>query len=120
MKIYGKETNFLLSIGAVDVIEDMCEGKNLANLSKLFTSAGHRENTVRVAAVLHRAGEERKRFEDPSYEMQMITPDEFYALPIKEYRQLSAEVQTAIRDGFQIEVEAEPVRTKNAEGEGGV
>lgn len=102
MIINGHEYHFAYTVGAYCTIADM-------NFDRPRSKADQCKIIMRMAVIMSKAYEDRKRVEDPSYKVHYLTREEVSALSIEEVvKKLSTEIDEAVRKGKTRTVEAEP------------
>ena len=102
MIINNHEFHFAYTVGAFCTIAemDLPIPQGLADQCKVIT---------RMAVVMSKAYEDKKRVEDPAYKVRYLTREEVSALSIDEViTQLSPEINEAVTEGTRRTVEAEP------------
>lgn len=108
MLINGKERGFFYSVGAHLAMGDLEMEKAKAN--------GRIRAVVHSAVIMNKAFEDRKAMDDPDYKPDYLTLEEVNLLPMYRLKELSETTETAIREGMQIEVEAESKKNNEAAG----
>lgn len=113
MKVYGREINFLRTVEATIKIADMCPDSDIANADKLFdgTYQVSQKTAASFMAILSKAYEDHKSFEDPGYEQNPLTEREALSLESNEFDALFVEAVKAYT-GEKPTVETEPPKDK--------
>jgi len=105
MVINGIDRKFLYTVGAYLAQQDL-NIKNPKSRSVAYV--------VYMSVICNKAYEDAQKLSDPEYKPCYLTLEEVKALPLPAMRQLSTEVEKAIRDGSEI-----TVATKKNEGADG-
>lgn len=108
MEINGKERGFFYSVGAHLAMGDLALEKAKAN--------GSIRAVVHSAVIMNKAFEDRKALDDPEYKPDYLTLEEVNLLPMWRLKELSETTEAAIREGMQIETEAEAKKNNEAAG----
>lgn len=117
MEIFGHEYGFMFTVQASVDLAEICPEKKLENLDKLFSAEDMTASmtaAANMAAILSKAHEQYKRFEDPAYEPCVLTVEMALALPHKQFAQLQKAAMESIQAGKETEVEIEPSKKNNA------
>ena len=102
MTINGYDYHFAYTVGAFCTIADL-------NLPKPKTLADQCKVVTQMAVIMSKAYEDKKKVEDPSYQVRYLTREEVGSLSIEDVtRQLMPEVDDAVKEGTHRTVEAEP------------
>lgn len=117
MKVFGKEREFLMTVGASAEIAKLCPGQKLANLAALFKAdtddVSSLESTAGLILALNRGAELARSFQEPGYKPEPLTMDQIMSLDMPTFRALAAEAGKAMNP--KREIESEPVKKKDGE-----
>lgn len=84
MLLYGKERHFLMTVGASADIGDACPGGDLSRMGELFDGSipfsKQMRSIAKIASAMSRGYEQNKKFEDPEYQMDVLTTEQILAL----------------------------------------
>lgn len=119
MKAYGREINFLRTVGATCKLAESCPDRNIKHLDALFDQddLAMSQNTLAlIISALNEGYELNKSFEDPSYEPHPITVAQLMALDQNTFNALASEAIEAFKtDGPSGQtIEAEPKKNRAA------
>lgn len=116
MVIYGKEREFLMTVGASADLAKACPGQKLANLGKLFSASGDDvtslEGTAKLIVALNKGHEMARSFREPGYQPDPLTVEQVLSLDMVTFRQLAQEAGKAMNQDRTIE--SEPLKKKDA------
>lgn len=118
MEIYGRQYDFLLTVGAACEIAEHCPGGELKAFQQLIQGpmAAAMEGRSVFICALSRGAEETRAYTEPGYEPAPLTPTLLRTLPIETFNAALAEASQAFLAGLQTAVGVEPAK-KNADGE---
>lgn len=107
MVIDGYDYHFLYSVGAF-------LGFQAAKFPTRPKDATERIKTIfGMAVIMSKEYEDSQKLYDSSYEPHYLRPELIRALTMREFDQLTQEVDAAIKDGQLREVEAEEIKKKD-------
>ena len=116
MEIYGKNREFLMTVGASAEVAKACPGQKLANLGQLFKASSDDvssiEGTAKLIVALNRGYEMARSFREPGYQPDPLTMEQVMSLDMATFRELAAEAGKAMRQDRSIE--SEPLKKKDA------
>lgn len=116
MNIYGKDYNFLLTVGAASEISDLCPDGDMERLPEVFS--GSFAKTARTAAklmvALSKGYEEAQSFAAPGYEMHPLTEALVMSLPQDVFMALQSEAVDAFTASMKTEVEVDAKKNEAA------
>ena len=107
MIIEGYDYNFLYSVGAYLAIR----GAKFPSTSK--DSVDQIKTIMGMAVIMSKEYEDSQKLYNPEYEPHYLRPEQLRALTMREFDQLSVEVDKAVKDGQIREVEAEEIKKKD-------
>lgn len=107
MIIRGLERHFMLGVRGRDKIAALCIEGDIKNIAETLNSAKTTDIIQKMAIFMNHDYEDRKHYDDPSYEPDYITEEDFAVMTMNEYRALEDEVSDAFLSGMEITVEAE-------------
>lgn len=113
MDVFGREIGFLRTVAANCKIADMCPDGDISKGKSLFDGPYQKsQNTAaKFISYMNEGYEMKKKFEDPGYAPQVITPEEAMYLPDEMFDQLFLEALEAY-SGEKITVETAPEKGK--------
>lgn len=116
MVINGKEHGFLLTIGASAEISKICPQGDLARLGEVFNRsyAEQISATAKLVEAMSRGYENQRRYEDPSYEPDVLTADEIMTLDTATFQALTHEVMQKFGADQKPTVEVEESKKKGS------
>ena len=112
MIIDGYDYKFLYTVGAYLGIR----AAKFANDSK--DPVEQIKTIIGAAVLMSKEYEDSQKLQDPEYETHYLRPERLRALTMREFDQLTAEVQDAVVAGQVREVEAEEIKKKDTTTEG--
>lgn len=108
MIIDGYDYHFLYSVGAFLGIRAAKFGSNSKDpVDRIKTIIG-------MAVLMSKEYEDSQKLQNPEYETHYLRPERLRALTMREFDQLTAEVNDAIAAGQIREVEAEEIKKKDS------
>ncbi len=122
MKIYGKDYQFRLTIGASAELSKLCPDGDIAKIQSMLAKdyGTNIAFTAKMAAIMSKGYEMAMRFEAGEHvnekEITSLTEEMGVALPPKEYYQLQNEVYASFAKDVNTTVETEPEK-KNKKSE---
>ena len=114
MKIYGKDYQFRLTIGASAELSKLCPDGDIAKIQSMLAKdyGTNIAFTAKMAAIMSKGYEMAMRFEAGEHvnekEITSLTEEMVLALPPKEYYQLQNEVYASFAKDVNTTVETEP------------
>lgn len=110
MVVFGKERGFLMTVGVIDKISELCPDGEIANLYDLFSDDVKTADKLKSAAALivymNEGFEENKAFNEPGYEAEPLTIQQVRALPFDVVNDLEAEALKATVPEQKVETES--------------
>lgn len=113
MEIFGKNYDFLLSVGAEEEIAHLCPDGDIRKLGELMGGENAIAGAKKTACILSRWHEKRRAFEEPDYEPAPLTEELLDLLPFSCFTALQTEVMAAFRRDMKQNVEVDDAK-KNA------
>lgn len=117
MIIHGKEREFLLTIGAAAEIAKLCPDEDLNRIGEVLKGnryGASMELIAKMICIMSEGYEKNKKFEDPEYQMDPLTPEEIMAIPMTQLAELQAYALAKFKADTKPEVELE--ESKKEEG----
>lgn len=107
MIIRGLERHFMLGVRGRDKIAALCINGDIKNIADTMNSSKTTDIIQKMAIYMNQDYEDRKHYDDPDYQPDYITENDFVVMTMDEFRQLEEEVSDAFLSGMGITIEAE-------------
>ena len=97
--VRGKEYPLALTVQAFAEIGDACPGRDIARLDDIagMPLGESMVLTAKIAAVMSRAAENKRKFEEPGYQPSPLTLDALLTLPMAEFQGVMLPVVEALK-----------------------
>lgn len=121
MIVYGRDYHFAMTVGAQAEISKICPGNSLKRIEEVFAAednAVHIGAAVELLCALSRGYESKRRFEEPGYTPNPLTPDLVYSLDLPTLLELQKAALSEARSDYSGSIATEPAKKKDAEGLG--
>lgn len=109
MEVFGKVRGFLMTVGAIDKIAEMCPDGEFERLFELFgenvPTAKQLKNAGKLIVIMNEGFEEFMACNDPDYTPDPLTLRQVYALPIDKINKLEEEALKAAVPDSKVETE---------------
>ena len=119
MIIYGTDYHFAMTVGAQAEISKICPGNSLKRVEEIFSAE---DNAVQLGAAvellcaLSRGYESKRKFEEPGYTPNPLTPELVYSLDLPTLLELQQAALVEARGDYAGMVNIEPAKKKGPEG----
>jgi len=119
MIIKGKERHFEFNVQSHEEISRLCRDNDIANIAELYkTSLDSVTNIIKLACIMNRGYEDHKAFDQPGYEPEYLTEDDFRFISYQQIHELEIILNRVMIEGRETEIETEPVKIKGSSKNG--